>query len=1198
MFFDFIKKRIESEDNTEQCKEVKNKTVPVESSSVVNHAAFNVDDVSYSPTILFETHYELIDYCYGDIQNAFARFACDAPSVAELSEPMRSFKPVKANSKAYKGRVAYKIDLNWSGNIPSFLLTVHTFKGGSQSEVVSSYDIVAPLLAELKNKPREAQRLRDNVQRKRAAKQNEINAKKAELQQKNAKDAKQRLDYFNHIESLFYQGSIDLVDAHPYIAHKGIKYTGDMRVIEGSRLCIPIYGLNDRYLIEKKSLHPERITAKMLDIKGYQVIDALGNKKIYVAKSGDLVGGFQLVQGSPEQARNILIAEGYASAEKALQCAKFGNVCTISAISASNMPKVVSSVKKYFGKSGSPKQLHLACDNDLAKQLEGKGNAGIRYGVAALSIAGNQGKIYIPPVEGAETDWDDVYRADKGGAKRHFVPCKLSDLELALLLLQSFPSKEQNGSTRQIEFVIKKTLKKLIHLVPAYMSLEVLIKRLHDAASHTSLTFKKIDSLATKAFEVYAKQANRGRTLTDAHVDEYIEVENIDKAKAAIDAINEISDQHIILLKAEMGSGKTQGVINPLFKSAENDGACPVTISPNRSLVKSIAHSVDASHYMYDADHDFTVNFNSKKVVATGLATTINSFPCVRLEGFTIRTSVLMIDEATQVYRAMTNGTIPVHSRQSTEEKLINTMNRCKQSIFADADLNDVVAEHIKKRVKEDVPVIAVVVTPKKRNDLTYYYTATTDQQYNHGLNQKKLIQDVKKGEKVFVPTDSLAEAKTIEQRLLKSGAVSKEDILLISSETVGEERSQRFFDQPDQFVKDHAIKVVITTPAVQSGISLQVPYFTKCYAFYFGTVLPTDMAQMMHRVRYIKEFTISLPCPTPKHDQYNEDAEYIYLETLKMYIDAGLINIKYHQAIKDLKVVDGKVALDDNVEVYEKLAAELKALETQQRNNATNFFLIQAQSKGINLVNTLDGHHDISPETKKEVKAEAKEVKQWIKNADIQAVIDSSSIDKEAYQQLADQHTLTKEQQALKLRFEVEQMVGNDDIIEEDVLFYQKEGKRKTANFLIAEDLNAAIQKDKQEIEDGVARIDRSNHAKVALLLHHCYVQLGIDEEDLSGSFTQEDAYRLKDVILADSELVTFLQLKLKIQINESYLPMRLANLLLSKLLGLKAKVIERSRKEDRAQRYAFDIPEVNRFMKYVEVQRNKNALVSMKVA
>jgi hypothetical protein len=573
-----------------------------------------------------------------------------------------------------------------------------------------------------------------------------------------------------------------------------------------------------------------------------------------------------------------------------------------------------------------------------------------------------------------------------------------------------------------------------------------------------------------------------------------------------------------------------------------------------------------------------------------------------------------MVDEATQVYRAMTNGTIPVHSRQTTEQKLMDTMNRCKQSIFADADLNDVVAEHIQKRAirdyenindlkdtedkedkestsKQKPKIFAVVVTPKVRDDLTYKYFASTDQQYNHGVNLENLVKDAKNGEKIFCPTDSLLQAKVIEQKLLQDGIVKKEDILLVSSETVNEQRSQAFFDHPDEFVKLNNIKVVITTPAVQSGISLQEEYFTRCYGFYFGTVTPTDMAQMLHRVRYLKEFSISFPCPTPKVDPFNEDAQYIYIETLKMYIDNGLASLRYKQDIKDLKVVDGKVQLDDNIEIYEQLAAELKAIEMQQRNNATNFFLIQAKSKGINLVNLLANQEEPTPEDKKQIKAESKAIRQQIKDQDIQAIVGENTLTKEEYQALVrKEQSITKEEQALKIRYEVAKMAGKDLVNEEDIAFYQKEGNLKINNFLMLEDYRLAIKKDKEEKDSGVTRSHRSNYTLMSDLLGHCLTHLGIDEETLEGSFTMNNAQKLKEIILANNELLAFVRMELNISLTNNYLNTRLASLLLTKLLGLKPKVISRPRSDDRAQKYALDLGEVSKFLHYVEVKREEN--------
>ena len=86
-----------------------------------------------------------------------------------------------------------------------------------------------------------------------SSKQKEIDAKKAQLKAKDQQEAAERLALFKTTDKQFQSGNVELVLSHPYILNKGIKYTGDMRVIDGNRLCVPIYGLNERYIVESKT---------------------------------------------------------------------------------------------------------------------------------------------------------------------------------------------------------------------------------------------------------------------------------------------------------------------------------------------------------------------------------------------------------------------------------------------------------------------------------------------------------------------------------------------------------------------------------------------------------------------------------------------------------------------------------------------------------------------------------------------------------------------------------------------------------------------------------------------------------------------------------------------------------------------------------------------------------------------------------
>ena len=450
------------------------------------------------------------------------------------------------------------------------------------------------------------------------------------------------------------------------------------------------------------------------------------------------------------------------------------------------------------------------------------------------------------------------------------------------------------------------------------------------------------------------------------------------------------------------------------------------------------------------------------------------------------------------------------------------------------------------------------------------------------------------KGEKVFCPADSLNQAKVIEKRA--STILSPDEILVVSSETSNNERSQAFFENPDQFVIKNKIKLLVTTPAVQSGLSLQKPYFTKCHTFYYGTVSPTDIAQMMHRVRYLKVFDISMPCSTPKFDKYNESENYLYIENIKFYLDNNLNQLRHNQEIKDIKVVDGKIEFDENTERYELLAARLKAIDTQQKNNATNFFLLQAEDKGINLVNLMNNFNDDDPDSKREMKSETRETKKQMKQEAIDEIVGENTLSKETYHLLCQREQfLNDEERILKTRYEVSDLSGNDKVNEDDVIFYQKHGREKVSNYLYAEDIQSAVTNDYQEISSNVARIDRKGHTAVASILTICFETLGLDKETLQGEFNHFDASRLKERLLADDSLTYYLRTKLKININDSYLAIRLANLLLERLLGLKAVVMRRSRKDNLIQYYGLDTNQVKRFLGYVEVKRNKLKYTSL---
>ena len=115
--------------------------------------------------------------------------------------------------------------------------------------------------------------------------------------------------------------------------------------------------------------------------------------------------------------------------------------------------------------------------------------------------------------------------------------------------------------------------------------------------------------------------------------------------------------------------------------------------------------------------------------------------------------------------------------------------------------------------------------------------------------------------------TDSKKQAHKLEIALKKQKKNKKNNGRCLSFDYrgLGEfSRAKAFLDAPDAYLKEHQPDVVIVSPAVQSGISIESDYFNAVFGIYTGTVTPVVFQQMLHRVRAQTAFDIVLPSDAP----------------------------------------------------------------------------------------------------------------------------------------------------------------------------------------------------------------------------------------------------------------------------------------------------------------------------------------------
>jgi hypothetical protein len=115
-------------------------------------------------------------------------------------------------------------------------------------------------------------------------------------------------------------------------------------------------------------------------------------------------------------------------------------------------------------------------------------------------------------------------------------------------------------------------------------------------------------------------------------------------------------------------------------------------------------------------------------------------------------------------------------------------------------------------------------------------------------INQ--IIADVNDGQKLFIPTDSKTSSKAIARLIDKIQTLRPElNLLLINSETSSGTDEANFIRDPNTYA--HRYDVVIATPSLTTGVSIEIEHFDKVYGIFYGTAYDdADAAQALARVR------------------------------------------------------------------------------------------------------------------------------------------------------------------------------------------------------------------------------------------------------------------------------------------------------------------------------------------------------------
>jgi hypothetical protein len=299
-----------------------------------------------------------------------------------------------------------------------------------------------------------------------------------------------------------------------------------------------------------------------------------------------------------------------------------------------------------------------------------------------------------------------------------------------------------------------------------------------------------------------------------------------------------IPDTGIVWLSSGKGTGKTKAIAE-LVKNNEKVLSLGHRVALQRNLAKRLLCDYIADTDKYDS-----------KFIADGSRKTSRIVLCVDSLlsipiGF-IENGDLIIDEVDQVLRHLfTGSTCGKHGKRPVLiAKFIQLVREAKRVILASADIDSWMIALIAS-IRNETAIYGISNSYKANGYDCDFYQSGDDTAII-----ERLIQDVKASQVLFIATDSKSKGKRLAKVLYP--IIGKDAILEVNSETSGSQEVKSLIQNPDQYLTDHPyIKIVIATPSMGTGVSIESDHFDKVYGLFYGvSICDNDASQALSRVR------------------------------------------------------------------------------------------------------------------------------------------------------------------------------------------------------------------------------------------------------------------------------------------------------------------------------------------------------------
>ncbi|MEA0763422.1 plasmid replication protein, CyRepA1 family [Xanthomonas campestris pv. campestris] len=302
----------------------------------------------------------------------------------------------------------------------------------------------------------------------------------------------------------------------------------------------------------------------------------------------------------------------------------------------------------------------------------------------------------------------------------------------------------------------------------------------------------------------------------------------------------------VIVLRAPMGSGKTQKVGLPFSSWASQQDGRFVALAHRQSLIAELSARLGCAHYQRIDGED--------AVHVDALAACLPSIVKADHAQVYREARWVFIDEISQVVRSLAARVTVADRKQMSDvlAALRELVSRADCVIVADAGIDDRTIEFIEScRPGERFRVIDADIAPSQAQEAEFGFGPEA---LHHAYGD--MLAELADGRRLWVACGEKSRAVECARLLETSGR----RVLLVNSDNSGNREQAEFLAAPDRMSRLY--DAVVASPVISSGVSIEHrefgAWFHRVFVLASGsTVTPADAMQMARRVRYLTSLSV-----------------------------------------------------------------------------------------------------------------------------------------------------------------------------------------------------------------------------------------------------------------------------------------------------------------------------------------------------